>query len=373
MKTSSKNHLILLSVVLAVFLMLNACSQNLSDRNTQENQSQIDSTTNPQLQVTLAQSKRESTTDPKVINAGTLSRLVSSKQLNHSSAMSFIWLSEGQGILVATESDLGLFRVLSGKTFAPITQLKATMPRLLTISRTTSMVAWTSTDNLIHFWNIDKQLTDLPALGTGDAVITGLSISPTSSTLAQSATDHSVTIWDIDLRQQAITWMASAWLTELSFSPDGKQIAGVDPGNFSLDIFNIESGAKIRQIKWRESSSPVLYNARFSPDWQRVAWVSRGIVQIMDVSNEHYGPLLMHEDYVNEIAWSPDGRIIATASAATVDENFVPVVQFWDALNGKLVKTIPQPASILELDFSPDGYELAILLSSGVLEIYTVQ
>jgi WD40 repeat protein len=68
----------------------------------------------------------------------------------------------------------------------------------------------------------------------------------------------------------------------------------------------------------------------WSPDGRRIASASRDeTVQVWDAAN---GKALLsyngHTDWVLAVAWSPDGRRIASASR---DET----VQVWDAASGK--------------------------------------
>jgi WD40 repeat protein len=101
-----------------------------------------------------------------------------------------------------------------------------------------------------------------------------------------------------------------------------------------------------------------------------LAWYARGTVQLMDVATGSLGPTLNHEDFINDLAWSPDGSLIATASAATVNGSFTPAAIVWDADTGQEINLIPQQNISIRLDFSPDGKSLAILDSGGVVQLY---
>lgn len=355
-KTNISRLFVLLGYCLVIYLNI-ACSQYPSIANT--NQTKPSKTNTPFL-------------DSKAINPNTARKLVTSKQVNFNAANSFIWLPGEQSILLATSAELNLFSLTSSKTSQPVTRIQANNPTLLSVSYSTNKIAWTGEDNLLHLWDIDK-LVAVPTMGEGTAPITGLSFARVESVIAVAGYEKTITIWDVDLQQKIISWNTSAWLTELSFSPDNRQIAGVDLVGFSLIIFNSNTGEEENEIRWGDSASAVLYNALISPDWGKVAWVSRGIVQIMDTSKDAYGPLLAHEDYVSDVAWAPNSLVIATAAGATVDGQFSPVVQLWDAQTGILLNTLVQKAGVIGVDFSPDGHELAILLSGGVLEIWAIE
>jgi WD40 repeat protein len=76
----------------------------------------------------------------------------------------------------------------------------------------------------------------------------------------------------------------------------------------------------------------------------------------------------LHETmYPSSVAWSPDGRYIATGSNAAKN------IHIWDVKQRKIIKAlrIPWPAPWFhELAFSPDGQYLAACDGTGVLRIY---
>ena len=110
----------------------------------------------------------------------------------------------------------------------------------------------------------------------------------------------------------------------------------------------------------------------FSPDWNRLAWVARGTVLIMDVISGYTLAELSHEDFVQAIAWSVDSSILATAAAGSSDGQLQPYVYLWDSSSGALLNKLSQPGSVLSMSFSPDGRELAVLSSGGALQVWKV-
>jgi WD40 repeat protein len=93
----------------------------------------------------------------------------------------------------------------------------------------------------------------------------------------------------------------------------------------------------------------------------------------MDVASGELGPTLSHEDFVNTVAWSPDSSLLASSSAATIDDNFSPAVVVWDGTSGETVNVLAQEEPVLGLAFSPDGSRLASLNSSGTLQLWAEQ
>lgn len=297
-----------------------------------------------------------------VVNLQTVGRL------SEPGAQTFSWLPGEPALAVAGEENISLYEI------APPTQtdqVPADRPALLTTSPDQQMLAWVNAENQVHV--LDAADPQQPELLDGfEAAVTGLAFSPQGDNLAAATYENEIQVLDVSTGAAERTWEIPNWLTNLTYSPDGSRIAGADLQNFAVYIFDAATGELLNTLTYQESASPALYGAFFSPDWERVAWVARGTVQLMDVETGELGPALLHEDFVNSTAWSPDGRLIATSAAATINDEFSPVVLLWDAQTGEQVRTIAQPEVTLSLSFSPDGRGLGTLYSNGTLQIWAV-
>jgi len=156
-------------------------------------------------------------------------------------------------------------------------------------------------------------------------------------------------------------------------SPDGNLISGVELSNFKVNIMSLITSKNLLTLSWTEHASPALYGAYFSNDWQKLAWVSQNSIQIMDVADGgSLGNLLNHEDFVSTMAWSSDGKIIASSAAGMLEGVFVPMVIIWDASTGEQLNQLAQKEPVTQLSFSPDGTLLAMLSYGGSLEIWNI-
>ena len=304
-----------------------------------------------------------------VINPQNVMNLQPVTQINQLGARSFAWVPGAMSVALVTDKEIILYKgnppTESGRLNAPGTTTTAASPD-------GQLLASTGEDNIVHIWDLTNN-KEIAALKGHTGAVTGLAFSPNSKILATSSFDNSVRQWEPKTGKLLTTWNYSYWPATVQFSPDGSSLAGVELENFTVHIWNAADGKEQRKLSWTETASPALYSAIFSPDWKTLAWTARGTVQLMDVETEKLGQTLSHEDFVSDTSWSPDGQLIATASAATINGNFSPVVVVWDVATGKPENTLVQPDAAVSLGFSTHGFSLATLVNKGLLSFWAVK
>ncbi len=170
----------------------------------------------------------------------------------------------------------------------------------------------------------------------------------------------------------------------LAFAPDGKTLVTVDQGNATVRVWDVAAGKELRSFRaarTKEKTSPYyVWSASLSPDgatlavtYQRAdnttALIGTYAVRLYDVATgTERHELPGHLYYVGAPAFSPDSKLVVTASPAlspffkkhlkqTTNQVFV-----WDVTTGKRVARLPNglPIGAVVAAFSPDGRTVAL-------------
>ena len=187
----------------------------------------------------------------------------------------------------------------------------------------------------------------------GQAGVTSIAFSADGGTLASGSTDKTVKLWDTIGGSLRATLQEAAAVRALAFSPDRRTLAiGLGTGEVKLrDVATRET-----RLAFSAHKRCLNYSIVFSPDGQTLAtaggfdnscklWRASDGVQLSSV--------VRHTDRVVSIAFSPDGRMLATGS-------FDKTAKLFDVVNRKELCTLPgHTGYVMSVAFSPDGKTLA--------------
>jgi WD40 repeat protein len=166
----------------------------------------------------------------------------------------------------------------------------------------------------------------------------------------------------------------SYWVNSVAYSPDGRYLASggralLTQGEQSVNIIKIwdlEKGKELFPIT--VNSRHIVNSVAYSPDGRYLASGSRDkTIKIWEVATgKELRTLTGHSDWVRSVVYSPDGRYLASGS----DDN---TIKIWEVAMGKQLRTLAGHSDIVfSVAYSPDGRYLASGSGDKTIKIWRV-
>lgn len=232
--------------------------------------------------------------------------------LRQSYAINAVAISSS-GLWLASAGDDGTVRLWEAKTGKLRSALSGPSYAVyaLAFSPDGKLIAAAGKDRTVFAWDIVSGERVHALEGhTGD--IYALGFSPNGKYLASGGADKTLLVWNMENGQEAIRMAGHKdKVLSLAYSPNGKWIASGDAGE-AIRIWNASTGTFVRTL----SNNPAVLALDYSPDSR---WLAAGLadntIEIFDAETGAVAQTLRgHQDYVQTLAFSPDGSLLISGS-----------------------------------------------------------
>lgn len=218
---------------------------------------------------------------------------------------------------------------------------------------------------LLHFTSfvLAQDTTILDHGGSIQSVV----FSPIDNSLVASAGGHNaIKLWNLRENTVKVLTDHTDIVNSVAFSPDGKLMVSSSEDN-TIKMWDVSEWQSVETAKPITIQMPFsVQTVVFHPDGQLLATSGRH-AKLLDVNNRTEMATLQHDQWVWTVAFSRDGRYLAT------DDGIETTVKVWDTQQKQIVKILEGHTSDVNfVKFSSDDRILASSAWGGDIKLWNV-
>jgi len=179
-------------------------------------------------------------------------------------------------------------------------------------------------------------------------------------------------LWDASGKERFAAPSGIGGTSAIAMSPDGSLLAA-GSWDTNVRVWSTRNGELVRLIS--DDLPVAMFDMAFTPDGKSLAaaGVDR-MVYFWDTKTWKLARKLTGQpEMIHSLAFSGDGRLLATGGFNDIAEKHPVSILVWDVASGKVLQTLSAPHMVSSVALSPDGKLLAAASGDNLVRLWSVR